>query len=186
MRRRSLWELVLGIIIVLIGLVALANNLGYTSITAGQVFGVLFALALILLGAWLIGNTRRSPQTPASINRVLGDTVVGRERFQLRRLGVQSGVGDIRIDLTRADIPDSAGYVDISSVVGDVEVLVPAGLAARAHASAWVGDVRVFGIREDGFARDVAFTTENFDNAEKRVIIDTRIVIGDILITRVD
>jgi predicted membrane protein len=183
---RSSWQIIIGAVIVLIGLVALANNLGWTSITAGQIIGVLFALALIVLGFWLIRNTYRSARTPSGINRVLGDINVGRGRWQLRRLDIQSGVGDIHIDLNHADIPDREGYVDISSVIGDVEVLVPIGLEARVHGAAWLGDLRVFGRKESGFVREVAITTEHFETAEKRVVIDARLGIGDILITRVE
>ncbi|MGQ9675895.1 MAG: cell wall-active antibiotics response protein LiaF [Chloroflexota bacterium] len=182
--RIGIWQIVIGILLVILGLIGLLNNLGLIAITIGQAIGVVFALGLIALGGWLIWSAVVPQRVPRNINVILGDTTIGRRAWELRELGIQKGIGATRIDLTSASIIDREGRVDISGWVGDVEVLVPAHLAFRARGSIVIGSITMLGRRADGFFRELAYITDDFDSAEKRVSVDIYLGVGQISVIR--
>ncbi len=186
LRRLNLWRTIIGVAIILIGLVGLLNNLGLTTLTTGQVIGVLFALGIIALGAWIIWNAQPSRRAPRNISVYFGDTVIGHQAWELHDLRIQSGLGDVRIDLTSATIPAREGTLHIWGWVGDVRILLPRDLDAKASGSIWAGSVSILGRRADGLFRDVEYTSPGFDEAVKRVSIDVNLGIGDILVKRVE
>ena len=186
MSRLNLWRTIIGLAIILIGIVGILNNLGLTTFTAGQVVGVLFTLGLIALGAWMIRSALASQRAPRSIAAYFGDTVVGRQPWELRQLRIRTGLGDIRIDLTTATIPAGEGALDVSGLVGDVRILLPRDLEVRAHGSAGAGSIYILGRRSDGLFGDVEYTSPGFDEATKRVNIEVSLAIGDIYIRRTE
>lgn len=81
----------------------------------------------------------------------IGDLHVGRKPWRLDDgLEVRHSIGDVRVDLTTADIAPGEHPVRISSSVGEVVVLVPSNCSVRAAASALLGSVRVFDEDRDG------------------------------------
>lgn len=186
MRRIGIWQIVIGALLVILGLIGLLNNLGLTTITVGQAVSVLFVLGLIALGAWLIWSAVVPQRVPRSINVILGDTTIGRRAWELRELGIQKGIGDTRIDLTSASIIDREGRIGVSGWIGDVDVLVPPQLALRAQGSVLIGSITILGRGADGFFRELAYVTDDFDSAEKRVSIDINLGVGDISIIRTE
>lgn len=186
MKRISFWQIAIGILLVILGLIGLLNNLGLIAVTIGQAIGVVFVLGLIALGAWLIWSAVVPQRVPRNINIILGDTTIGRRAWELRELGIQKGIGDTRIDLTSASIIDREGRVDVSGWVGDVEVLIPANLAFRARGSIAIGSISMLGRRVDGFFRELAFVTDDFDSADKRVSIEISLGVGDISVVRTE
>lgn len=186
MSRLNLWRTIIGLVIILIGIVGLLNNLGLTTLTAGQVIGVLFTLGLVALGVYMIRSALASQQAPRSIAAYFGDTVIGRQPWELRELRIRTGLGDVRIDLTTATIPTREGVLDVSGLVGDVRILLPRDLEVKAHGSAGAGSIYVLGRRSDGLFPNVEYTSPGFNEATKRVNVEVSLATGDIHIRRAE
>lgn len=186
MRVLPTWQTIIGILIIIVGVVSLLNNLGLIAVTGGQVVGIIFALAVIALGVWLILRSRVPQPVPRHIENFLGDTVIGRHPWELRELNTQIVIGDTKIDLTRATIPDRDATIDASGWIGDTIVLAPSGLGVTVHATVWIGSITVLGRHDEGFSRNLNYTSSNFEVADKRVVMHLNRGIGDILVTRVE
>jgi phage shock protein PspC (stress-responsive transcriptional regulator) len=65
------------------------------------------------------------------------------------------GIGSLELDLSDVRFPAGETRVETSVDVGDLEVIVPAGVAVRAHGKAQVGYVNILGETDDGRNADV-------------------------------
>lgn len=65
------------------------------------------------------------------------------------------GIGSLELDLRDVRFPAGETHVETSVDVGDLEVIVPAGVAVRAHGKAQVGYVNILGEEDDGRNADV-------------------------------
>jgi hypothetical protein len=65
------------------------------------------------------------------------------------------GIGSLELDLRNVRFPAGETRVETSVDVGDLEVIVPAGVAVRAHGKAQVGYVNILGETDDGRNADV-------------------------------
>ena len=81
----------------------------------------------------------------------IGDVHFGREPWKLDGpLDLRYKVGDIRIDLTTADIAPGEHDIAITSSIGEIYVLVPAECSIRAEASVAIGSVSIFDDERSG------------------------------------
>jgi predicted membrane protein len=137
--------LIFGIILILIGLSAL---------TGLPFFGIFFALALIALGIRMI--VRRSPRgawhwdeaQTASGDRSIDEVAVfsalnksfTTQSFKGGKIVVVFGGGTI--DLTQAKAEGEV-HLDVSSVFGGIEIIVPKEWKVTSTANAFIGDVDI-------------------------------------------
>lgn len=115
----------------------------------------------------------------------LGDLHYGRQPWVLdRKLTVRQHAGDVRIDLTTAQIADGEHDIDVAAGVGEVVILVPEYCNANVRARVSAGGIRLFDEERDGIG--VEF--------EKKVIvpeatvtlnIDVRLRAGQVVVRRV-
>jgi hypothetical protein len=125
-------------------------------------------------GAWF-GNVASGPRdhvlninptVPLSlkIDGGVGDSKLNLTEFNLTRLQVNSGVGNVQIELPRNVTGTS--NISVSGGVGDVTVNVPEGIALRVQASQGVGS-RNF---PSSYTNDgEVWTSPNYDTATNRV-----------------
>ena len=60
-------------------------------------------------------------------------------------------IGDVRLDLSQAQIPAGETQVRILSFIGDVRLRVPAGVGVSIDSTALVATVRAFGQKQESF-----------------------------------
>ena len=65
----------------------------------------------------------------------------GHERRRTCRASYQLGIGTLDLDLRELKLPLGETHVDASVDVGDLHVIVPAGVALQAHGTAEIGEV---------------------------------------------
>lgn len=138
----------------------------------GQVFRIdlgrfCWPVGLMVLGAAILLRPRMLP--PGTEHTVLpfGD---------LRRKGpwnvgaeeIWMFAGDVRLDLTQANIPEGETTIRVISFVSDLDVDVPQGVAVRVSGSAVVGDVRVPGRKEDVFLTTATWASDAYDDETSR------------------
>lgn len=148
-------------------------------------------LLLVAIGASIVFGRRswwRGPKfvvngrgcAPWSI----GDIRYGNEgNWQLNQdMDLSRGIGDIKLDLTNADITDGEHKIVVNGGIGDVRIRVPDNVNVTVDAHAGIGDLEVFGEHRSGLGVSI----------HKRVIapgsaVELRIechhAIGDIRIT---
>ena len=142
-----------GVLVVLGGLqVILGWTWGWVALGVLVAGGVVLAVAgrrWLAAGALLV--ILAGTLTGATWQLGVGDRTYQPESTLTGQHGYHLGAGRLTVDLTAlATDPRPPTDVDASVGVGQVVIMVPAGMSARVDGSAGVGDVVLFGQRSDG------------------------------------
>jgi phage shock protein PspC (stress-responsive transcriptional regulator) len=201
-RHRNRPWLVIGL--ALLALVFLAGPLGHGPLFAGPI-AVLFSLVLASVIGVIVwaarGGGRRLAVVLAVFVLLVAGAVGGAVAAAYAHGGIgdrherpasaaelkdeyRLGIGQLRLDLTAVELPAGETRVEVDMGFGEVEVTVPEGVAVRASGRAGAGEIDVFGLDAEG--RDVRkdVTDFDFENAERRLVIDARVGAGELRIER--
>jgi phage shock protein PspC (stress-responsive transcriptional regulator) len=89
------------------------------------------------------------------VGRGIGDNSYTVASTQELRRDYRLGIGSLDLDLSRLQLPVGETHVETSVDLGDLHVIVPQGVALRAHADAQAGYVNLLGDEDDGRNADV-------------------------------
>jgi lia operon protein LiaF len=183
------------------------SGLHLVDLPANLFWSLFWAAVVVAVGIWLLRGAGRidvrcrpgaagvfaqtAPAGPRPHGphrgRMLGDTRLGwGGPWDLRSGSIQQGIGDITLDLTRANIPDEETVIALSLWVGDVEVILPRGLAVSVRARVSLGEATVMGRTASGVGHpDLVYESPDFATAQRRVRMDVRVSVGDITVSQV-
>ncbi|HET7627529.1 MAG TPA: cell wall-active antibiotics response protein LiaF [Bacillales bacterium] len=128
-------------------------------------------------------GTRMKP--PRFRNSLIGDTHLLSDRFELEDFNAANGIGDVKIDLSKAIIPEGESTIAISGLIGDVDIYIPSDLEVSVAGSIIFGDLEVLGHRQGGFNRQMNVTTKRYEQAARKVKISVSVLIGDVDVRRI-
>ena len=177
MNDRFLWWQTLGVLVILVGVLLLLAVLGILG-SPGQAVGIIFGAILIMMGLYVLlrfrpgGGTARDALA-GSIRRSGPNWTLQNERYQV-------GMGEIRLDLTRAHIPEGEHHLDLECFMGSIAVIVPriVGVSARGHCT--LGSVSIFGEKADGAGRRVTVRSADYAAAMRKLVIEADVMMGEI------
>lgn len=183
----GLWLLAKGLSHILAGFGLVSTELSGIISAAGWPI-VLIGLGLAILfrrgvkvDFVVIDRRRKShPET-----HVIGDLRYGREPWVLDQdLNLETAVGDLRLDLTTAQITPGVHHIQLNQFVGETVVKVPDNVSVRASAEANVGEVHLLGDHRSGIGLHLEreFT---LPDAEVELVIDARLRVGTVRIIQV-
>lgn len=90
------------------------------------------------------------------------------------------GIGSLELDLSRLQLPPGETRIESSVDVGDLEVIVPAGVAVRAHGEAQAGYVNILGTVDDGRNADVDVS----EVGNRVLVLDADVGVGALRVRR--
>lgn len=123
---------------------------------------------------------RTRMKTPRFRNSLIGDLHLTKYRFELDDMNMANGIGDVKIDLSKAIIPEGESTIVLSGLIGDVDIYVPYDLEASVAGSVTFGELEVLGNKQSGFNRQLNLETKGYRQAERKVKISVSVFIGDI------
>lgn len=169
----------IGIVIVLIGVVSLIGNI--FDIDVGS---LCFPTVLIAAGILLLLRPQLfDPNTPGQL-KLLGD-VRRRGVWQVTDEEIWNGVGNVRLDMTNADVPTGETQIRVVNFVGDVRLSVPGDVGVWVSSTAFVTDARVLGQRRDYFLTPFEISSDNYETAERRVRLEILSFVGSLRVKQV-
>jgi predicted membrane protein len=166
----------LGSALIVLGAAFLISAL--TGIDLGM---ICWPTGLILLGVWFIARPFSiGPETELE-QRLLGN---------IRREGVWAlhdqeywlGVGDVRLDLSEAEVPPDETTIKIFGFVGAVKIALPEQIGVRVSSTAVLTDAKVLGQHEDRFFGTLDIASES---QEHQIRIDSTWLVCDLEVKRV-
>ena len=166
-------QAVFGVILLLLGLVFLAGQLFNINL-----WSLCWPVGLIALGVWLVLRPRLAPG--AGVEVMLFGDLDRYGVFPLNEQEVWTLFGDVRLDLTRAEIPPGETRVRVYGLIADVDLRLPADAGGAVYAAGLFNDAELFGRKLDGVFTPVEAASENYPEAERRVRLETYLAIGDI------
>lgn len=140
------------------------------------------SMPLIALGAVLtIGLAVGSSNI--SIRGGIGDRTYTPTVLQANR-EYRLGVGQLTLDLTKAALEPGETTIKATVAIGEIDILVPEGVAIRVEADARLGSAEVRGDRLDihGRQSDV-YESPGYDKADQRLRIKANVGVGKIEVT---
>jgi len=139
-----------GLIIFFIGALYLAHKFGYLKELKTDIFwSLLFAVILILAGFNLIRGRVLAGRSGGRFAFLGGIEVGGPAPWKLESGSYFAFMGGIDMDLTAAEIPDGETILDLTAIMGGIDVKIPPGLAVVYEGTAILGGI-AFKDQEDG------------------------------------
>lgn len=170
-----------------------------------NLFGYLFAAFLIYAGYRLVTNQpvfaqKEKTKEPskkvdltkkklepvnhtiptANRNFFIGEVRLMKNPFDLTDLNISGFIGDVKIDLSKAIVPEGESTIVISGIIGDIDIYVPADLEVAITSSAFVGDMDIIGDRSSGLSSKIHASSSNYNNSSRKVKISISLFIGDV------
>jgi predicted membrane protein len=189
-KHKSFWTIAFGILLVLIGFLALLDSLEV--IRFWPALGKLWPLILVALGIWLL--LRRSYFSSKDVlyikegkkySKAFGDLKIDAKDMDPHGLDAEMGFGDIEVNLVKASFSDRENVVNLGLGFGDIKVWVPSEVKVSASGSSGAGDIDILGKRADGLGKRVEYRDEGYETAQKKLKIVAKLGFGDIRISRV-
>jgi phage shock protein PspC (stress-responsive transcriptional regulator) len=90
------------------------------------------------------------------------------------------GIGSLELDLSRLELPAGETHLETSVDVGDLEVIIPAGVALSGHADADAGRVEVLGNVDDGRNADI----DLIQTGDRVLVLDAHVGAGSVRVER--
>ncbi len=176
---RNQGQMVLALVIIAIGVVLFIG-----SVLDVDVWALCFPTALILVGIWILLGPRLAGPDRTVRQKLLGD---------IRRRGIWEvsdeefwlGIGDVRLDMSEAEIPPGETELRVWHFVGDVRLHVPEGVGVSVSSTAVVTDVRFFGKKREGILSPVRMTSDDYESAERTIRLEVTSLVGDVRVSRV-
>jgi lia operon protein LiaF len=102
--------------------------------------------------------------------------------WKVEPMNISNMAGDFYFDFTKAYIPEEEIPVMISSLAGDVNIILPENVDFRVVASVKAGEIEVVGHRQNGIQRSLNFETANYDSAVQKINFTIKLKAGSIRI----
>ena len=115
------------------------------------------------------------------LGRGVGDRDVAVASVENLQSSYRLGIGTLDLDLRQLNVPVGETHVDASVDVGDLRVIVPAGVALQAHGTAEIGEVDLPG-GVGGSGRNVE--SDVFETGPRVLVIDGHAGLGSVRIER--
>ncbi|HEU4701262.1 MAG TPA: PspC domain-containing protein [Conexibacter sp.] len=90
------------------------------------------------------------------------------------------GVGSMKLDLSRLQLPPGETRLQTSVDVGELDVIVPAGVALHAHGETQLGEVEILGTVDDGRNADVDVS----ETGARVLVLDAHVGVGSLQVER--
>jgi predicted membrane protein len=179
---RNQGQIIVGLLIIAAGLAFLIGNLLDTN-----VWVFCWPIGLILLGLWLLFRPRmvRGGTRGRGRGRLLGDIRRdGAWRVADREYWI--GIGDIRLDMRAAEIPQGETHLRVMAFIGAVRLAVPAGVGVSVSATGFISDVTVMGRKRESFFVPAEVDSADYATAERTIRLETLGFINEVKVRQVE
>jgi len=176
MRNKS--QLIVGLVIVLIGVTLLIGNLFHVNL-----WDFFWPLVFIGLGIWMLVRPRTVKTGTKVQHRLLGDIrraggwQVTDEEFWIL-------VGDIKLDMTAAQIPEGETLIRTYGFVGSIRVRVPEGVGISVSSTALVTDAKILGHKQENFLTPLHEVSDDYEAAERKIRLECSAFVADLKVRR--
>jgi len=173
-------QFITALIAMAIGVIFLGRNLGFFSFEIRLFWNLIWPIILILIGFNLLRGRAFSGGKGGRFTFMGGSNVGGAQPWKLESGSYVALMGGIEIDLTTAEIPDGETMLDLTAIMGGIEVKIPKDLAVIYDGSAVLGGV-TFRDQDDGGIIGGRKVEQHIDGSSEKIVrIQARAIMGGI------
>ena len=170
-------QMLAGSFFVLLGVAWFAASLLRISFWA-----VCFPMGLILLGVlFLVARPPLFGPTSEGGVHFVGD-IVRRGEWSVKNEEFWMFVGNVRLDMTRAQFPAGETTLYFNAFVADIDVSVPSDVAVSLSSTSFVADAEFNGQRVERFLSGVQMSTPDYVTSERKLRLVTTCFVGDVTV----
>lgn len=114
-----------------------------------------------------------------------GDHTFNQPNWKVEPINLKTMAGDFYFDFSKAFIPEKEIPIAISTLAGDVSILVPENIDFQVRASVVAGEINVLEQRSDGVRRSLSYKTPDYDEAVQKLDIMIRVKAGSVRVSQV-
>jgi hypothetical protein len=144
-------------------------------------WAICFPLGLILLGVLFL--VVKPPlfvgTTSEGGTHFVGDIVRGGE-WTVKNEEFYMFVGDVRLDMTRAQFPVGETTIYLNAFVADIDVSVPSDVAVSLSSTSFVAEAELNGQHVERFPSGVQMSTPDYTTAEHKLRLVTTCFVVDV------
>lgn len=170
------WQIVLGIILIVMGLFSLTETL--FNLNLGRFVG---PLILVGLGLFLILRPRRARAGVHVQIPILGE-IRKNGMWEVTQHEFWWFVGENRLDFCAAAFPQGEGTIKIFGLVTDVKIVLPADVGLQLESAAFVSELKLPEGKQERFLSRLSYQSPNYSQAEKRVLIETVGFVSEVVV----
>lgn len=186
-------RIVWGLLLLLIGVLFLADNMRWFEFDLGEAVSTYWPVVLIVLGGWMLVEKIRPEKQHVfdyakfdgrQFKKTFGDVNLRPSAIDSAGLHVEEGIGEINLDLTQTTLATGENKVECSLGIGDIHVIVPAGIPLMATGNSGIGDVEILTNKRDGFGASLDHKDGNYDGADVKIRVFAKVGLGDVKVVR--
>lgn len=167
-------QIIFGMVVILLGV----------SIILGMFFdinffAVCFSVGLILIGVWILARPKFLPEDSNLRLLIFGD-FRRKGDWQVQGEEIWMFIGDIRLDMSEADIATGTTAFRIMAFIGDINLKLPEDVGLHLSSYAFVNDTKIAGKKRDYVFVPVEYKNDSYETAERKIRLETMCFIGDI------
>ena len=159
----------------------LAANTRFWGFDLSRLWGTFWALVVILVG-WAV--LRSSPPAGAASGHTQWVVMSGVEQrsagWPLKSGSYVVVMGGADLDLRVADILDGETYLDLTAIMGAIELIVPPDISVECEGAAILGGVTVLGQSSGGIISSRTFSRAGSAGSTKKLRVRCRAIMGGV------
>jgi hypothetical protein len=173
-------QFITSLIVIAIGAVYLGRNLGLFDFDTALFWNMVWPLILIMIGFSLLRGRSVTSGGAGRVSIMSGSKVGGSQPWILESGSYFALMGGIEIDLTAAEIAEGETVLDLTAIMGGIEVKVPRGMPITGEGSAILGGVTFLGQEDGGIVGGRRFENNLVAGTKKLVRVQARAIMGGV------
>ncbi len=173
-------QFVTSLIVIAFGGVYLGRNLGLFDFDTAIFWNMVWPLVLILIGFSLLRGRSVTSGGAGRVTIMSGSKVGGSQPWKLESGSYFALMGGIEIDLTAAELAEGETVLDLTAIMGGIEITVPQGMPITCEGSAILGGVSFLGQEDGGIVGSRRFETNQVAGADQLVRIQAQAIMGGV------
>lgn len=183
LNRGSSGEVIFGIVFIALGIVLLGRNAGIFNFNIAILWKFLWPGIIILIGLSFIFSHSNHGNSKSNY-AIMGSVEKKTEPWQLQSSSYIAFWGGIELDLTLADISDGETNIDLTAIMGGIEILVPDDINIECNGTAILGGVELLDRSTGGLYASTSSSQRGTVYDNKIVKFYSRAIMGGIEIKR--
>ena len=191
-------KVIVGLILLLLGLLFLLKNISVVDVGISEIIRTYWPLVLIVLGIEVIRISRKVRHKFRWVKEEAEPEVEGGEIRISRKLGsydfdfkgkelgsgkIELALGEAKIDIQDAIIPEGNNILKILSKMGSVKIKASKKQPLMIKTVALMGDVKIFENHESGLSPEVEYKSDTFETSPSKLTLVIRQLMGEVIVS---
>lgn len=170
-------NLIFGGILVVLGAALISRKLGYLDFDFSIIWNLIWPLFLILIGVNILksGALREKGSTA-----ILSGVEKKRNSWKLTDNSFLALMGGIDLDMTIAEIPQEQTNVDLTAIMGGIDIIAPRDVNIVCTNTSILGGMEFFGDDSGGIFMSKKFERKADIETDRTIYINSRCIMGGI------